>query len=294
MSPARAGFCGLGKMGAPMARRLADAGHAVHVWNRSPAGAQALAAQAGDNCSVCATPADVARNADLVMLCLTDGAAVESVVFGPQGLASGASAATTLVDHSSIAPALTQALAARWREATGGAWIDAPVSGGTAGAQAGTLAIMAGGDAAAVDAAAPVLAAYAARVTRMGDVGAGQATKLANQTIVASTIAAIAEAVMLAQRSDIDAARMPDALRGGWADSVLLQTLLPRMLTPPVQASGTIRVMLKDLDTVQEMARERGAALAVAGTVRRWLARAVAAGYGDADISQIVQVPFDD
>jgi len=290
MSPARVGFCGLGKMGAPMARRLVDAGRVVHVWNRSPASAQALAAQAGDRCPVCATPADVARGADLVMLCLTDGAAVEAVVFGPQGLSSAASAATTLVDHSSIPPSLTQALAARWHEATGGAWIDAPVSGGTAGAQAGTLAIMAGGDAAAIDAVAPVLAGYAARVTRMGDVGAGQATKLANQTIVASTIAAIAEAVMLARRAGIDAARMPDALRGGWADSVLLQTLLPRMLAPPVQASGTIRVMLKDLDTIQAMARERGVALAVSGTVRRWLARAVDAGYGDADISQIVQV----
>ncbi len=294
MSPAQVGFCGLGRMGRPMARRLLDAGHTLYAWNRSPDPAHALAAQSPEHCIACATPADVARNADCVMLCLTDGAAVEAVVFGAQGLASAAPAAPTIVDHSSIPPALTRTLAARWHTATGGAWVDAPVSGGTAGAAAGTLAIMAGGAAAAIDAAGPVLASYAARVTRMGGIGAGQTTKLANQTIVVATIAAIAEAVLLAQRTGIDAARMPDALRGGWADSVLLQTLLPRMLTPPEQASGTIRVMLKDLDAVHALGGEYGAALPLADTVRRWLRRAVDAGYGDADISQLVRVPLDD
>lgn len=294
MSTMRVGFCGLGRMGEPMARRLLDAGYSLHVWNRSPDKAHALAAQGRGHCTACATPAEVARNADVVMLCLTDGAAVEAVAFGAGGLASAALAAPIIVDHSSIAPSLTLALAARWHTATGGAWVDAPVSGGTAGAAAGTLAVMAGGDAAAIGTVEPVVASYAARMTRMGDTGAGQATKLANQTIVATTIAAIAEATLLAQRAGIDAARLPDALRGGWADSVLLQTLLPRMLTPPAQASGTIRVMLKDLDAIQALGRERDMALPLAGTVRRWLVRAVDAGYGDADISQIVRVPIDD
>ncbi|WP_207003722.1 NAD(P)-dependent oxidoreductase [Trinickia mobilis] len=295
MKAMRVGFCGLGLMGAPMARRLLDAGVALRVWNRSPDKARALAAGCRANCTVCATPAEVARKADLVVLCLTDGTAVDAVVFGAEGLVDGAGkagAAPLIVDHSSVAPSLTRTLAARWHAAAGGAWVDAPVSGGTAGAVSGTLAIMAGGDEDAVGLMEPVAARYAARVTRMGETGAGQATKLANQTIVATTIAALAEATLLARHAGIDAARIPEALRGGWADSVLLQTLQPRMLAPPAQATGTIRTMLKDFDAIQALVRETGAALPLAGMVRQWLVRAVEAGYGDADISQIVQVPI--
>ncbi|WP_028221093.1 NAD(P)-dependent oxidoreductase [Paraburkholderia oxyphila] len=295
MKPMRVGFCGLGLMGVPMARRLLGAGVALRVWNRSPNKAWTLAAASRANCTVCSTPAEVARQADLIVLCLTDGAAVDAVTFGAEGLAVGAGtagAAPLIVDHSSVAPSLTRTLAVRWHAATGGAWVDAPVSGGTSGAAAGTLAIMAGGNEDAVKSIEPLAAHYAARVTRMGDIGTGQATKLANQTIVATAIAALAEATLLARRAGIDAGRIPEALRGGWADSVLLQTVQPRMLAPVAQATGTIRTMLKDFDAIQALAHETGAPLPLAGLVRQWLARAVEAGYGDADISQIVQVPM--
>jgi 3-hydroxyisobutyrate dehydrogenase-like beta-hydroxyacid dehydrogenase len=292
------GFCGLGLMGLPMTRRLIDAGHRVRVWNRSEEKARALEQEFANDadascCVACRSPAELAESADVVLLCLADAAAVEAVVFGVDGLASRAREGTTLVDHSTLSPAQTIALAERWHAQTRGHWIDAPVSGGTAGAAAGTLAVIAGGPADAFDAIAPLLAAYAARVTRMGDSGAGQATKLANQTIVMTTIAALAEATRLAQHAGIDATRIPGALHGGWADSVLMQTLMPRMIEPPARASGTIRTMLKDLDAVQALAHDTRVSLPVAALVRRWLARAVELGFGNEDISQIVRVPLD-
>lgn len=290
MSTQRIGFCGIGKMGEPMARRLLTAGYAVRVWNRSSAKLEALI-EAG--ATACASPALLAEASDIVMLCLGDAHAVEEVVFGAEGLVHASHAPRCLIDHSTIAPADTQRFAQRWHDATGGVWIDAPVSGGTAGAAAGTLAILCGGDADNIAAVEPVLRAYAARVTRMGATGAGQAAKLANQAIVVTTIAGIADACVLAQRVGIDAAAMPAALQGGWADSVLLQTLMPRMLTPPSNPSGTIRTMLKDLDAVEALARDSGAPLRVVGVVRELLQEAVARGLGEDDISQIVKVVAD-
>jgi 3-hydroxyisobutyrate dehydrogenase-like beta-hydroxyacid dehydrogenase len=287
---ARVGFCGIGKMGGPMALRLIAAGHAVRVWNRSPAKMVELETQGA---AVSASPAQLAEASDAVMLCLGDAHAVEDVVFGAQGLAHASTAPRFLIDHSTIAPGETRRFARRWHELTGGAWIDAPVSGGTAGAAAGTLAIMCGGSTNDIAAVEPLLRAYASRVTRMGATGAGQATKLANQAIVVTTIAGIAEACVLAQRVGIDAASIPAALQGGWADSVLLQTLMPRMLTPPSSPSGTIKTMLKDLDAVAELAREANAPLRAVGEVRKLLQEAVAQELGDEDISQIVQVLLD-
>ncbi|MEA3084874.1 MAG: hypothetical protein QOC89_2571 [Paraburkholderia sp.] len=287
---ARVGFCGIGKMGGPMALRLIAAGHAVRVWNRSPGKMAELTTQGA---VISASPAQLAEASDAVMLCLGDAQAVEDVVFGAQGLAHASIAPRFLIDHSTIAPAETRRFAQRWHELTGGAWIDAPVSGGTAGAAAGTLAIMCGGSTNDIAAVEPLLRAYASRVTRMGSTGAGQATKLANQAIVVTTIAGIAEACVLAQRAGIDAASMPAALQGGWADSVLLQTLMPRMLTPPSSPSGTIKTMLKDLDAVAELAREANAPLRAVAEVRRILQEAVERELGDEDISQIVQVLLD-
>lgn len=284
------GFCGLGKMGLPMAKRLVDAGYHVALWNRSPEKARTLDPTESERLVIGASPAEIASRSDIVMLCLADQPAVDTVVFGPNGLVHGARRGTTVVDHSTMSPSQARALALRWHEETGGTWIDAPVSGGTAGAAAGTLAVMAGGDAATIEAATEPMRAYAARVTRMGESGAGQATKLANQVIVMTTIASIAEATRLAQQTGIDAASIPSALAGGWADSVLLQTLQPRMITAPARPSGTIRTMLKDLDAVDAFASEHGVSLPVVARVRLWLVRAVEQGFADADISQIAAV----
>ncbi|WP_459615493.1 NAD(P)-dependent oxidoreductase [Bordetella sp. 2513F-2] len=280
-------FCGIGLMGAPMARRLLAAGHRVRVWNRSPEKARALAVEGAEPAD---TPAAAAAGCDAVFLCLTDEAAVRDTVFGEQGVQRAAGA--WLVDHSSIAPVTTRQYADKLRQACGRVWIDAPVSGGVAGAQAGTLSIMAGGPAEAVDAVSPWLRAYAGRITRMGDVGAGQVAKLCNQTIVASTVNAIAEAVALAQRSGIDAAALRTALAGGWADSTLLQIFVPRMTAPVEQPLGSVATMLKDVENVAALARATGTELAGLNGVLASYRAAAAQGLGPADLSDIVRVAW--
>ncbi|AUL15877.1 NAD(P)-dependent oxidoreductase [Bordetella bronchiseptica] len=280
-------FCGAGLMGAPMIRRLLAAGHRVRVWNRSAAKAQALAA---DGAVVCATPAEAAAGAQAVLLCLTDLAAVQATLFGPHGVAEVAGG--LLVDHSSIEPDATRALAARLLEASGRVWIDAPVSGGVAGAQAGTLSILAGGPAAAIEAARPWLRAYAGRVTRLGDTGAGQIGKLCNQTIVATTVNAIAEAVALARHNGIDAAALDTALAGGWADSVLLRIFVPRMTAPVDQPLGALQTMLKDLENVAALAAASGTQLRGLQGVLDSYRTAAARGLGPGDLSDIVRVAW--
>ncbi|MFL9992189.1 NAD(P)-dependent oxidoreductase [Paraburkholderia sediminicola] len=311
------GFCGPGLMGAPMIRHLLRAGHTVHVWNRTRAKAEALMA---DGAQVVDTPRELASRCEAVLLCVADAAAVEETVFGADGLLSGDATATRrvrwIIDHSSIPPAATRALARRAAtvagatavsaaadEAQGGrerepegegatsvGWIDAPVSGGVAGAMAGTLAIMAGGAAADVEAVTPLLGAYSARVTHMGDVGAGQTTKLCNQTIVTATLAAIAEAVSLAQRSGIDAAKLTEGLAGGWADSVLLQIFVPRMTQSGLAPIGAFRTFQKDIDTVAATAYETGTPMPVSSTVQQLLRLGAAMGLGEADLSAFIDV----
>ncbi|SDD42494.1 2-hydroxy-3-oxopropionate reductase [Paraburkholderia lycopersici] len=284
------GFCGPGLMGAPMIRHLLRAGYAVRVWNRTPAKAEALAAEGAQ---VAATPRELARETDVVLLCVADASAVEQVVFGGQGLLDGAPGegmrVRRIVDHSSIPPDATQAFARR-AAAHGVAWVDAPVSGGVAGARNGTLAIMAGGAAAEIRAVAPILAAYAARVTHMGAVGAGQTTKLCNQAIVTATVAAIAEAVSLARRSGIDAAKLPEALAGGWADSTLLRTFVPRMTQDGLEPIGALKTFQKDVDTIAAAAAQTGTPMPVSGAVQQLLRLAAAMGLAQADLSGFIEV----
>lgn len=279
-------FCGLGLMGEPMARRLLRAGHQLNVWNRSPAKADALVAAGAIRCD---TPAEAAEDVDGVILCLLDAAAVEQVVFGPHGLA-GSRGWRWLVDHTSMDPSATTVLAARLAREHGADWIDAPVSGGVAGAQAGTLAIMAGGNASAVEQAQPALAAYAARLTLMGPVSAGQTAKLCNQIIVSSTVAAVAEALSLARAAGIDAARLPEAFGGGWADSRPMQVFAPRMLRAPDNVLGTVATMLKDVDTVMARARDMNVPTPVTASVQQTLRQAAALGLAQADLSAVACV----
>jgi 2-hydroxy-3-oxopropionate reductase len=194
-----------------------------------------------------------------------------------------------IVDHSSIPPDATRRLAER-AAAFGVGWVDAPVSGGVAGAQNGTLAIMAGGATADVEAVTPILGAYATRVTHMGGVGAGQTTKLCNQAIVTATVAAIAEAVSLARRSGIDAAKLPEALAGGWADSTLLRTFVPRMTQDGLESIGALKTFQKDVDTIAAAAAQTGTPMPVSSTVQQLLRLAAAMGLEQADFSGFIDV----
>ncbi len=247
------GYIGTGLMGAPMATRLIDAGNTVTVWNRTAAKAQPLAERGA---ALGESPADVAAKSDIVFMCLTDTAAVREAVFGENGVAQGAREGSILVDFSSIQPEATREMAARLLEDTGMDWIDAPVSGGVPGAEAGTLAIMAGGTAESFARVEPVVLQMASRFTLMGPSGAGQTTKLCNQVIVGCTMAVLAEAARLATNAGVDASRLPEALAGGFADSKPLQLFVPRMVEaqhePPL---GHVYTMLKDLDSVCDLAR---------------------------------------
>ncbi len=209
------GYIGIGLMGRPMTLRLLAAGYKVAVWNRSP---EKLAPVVAKGAIAKESPAAVARYADIVMMCVTDQKSVQEVLFGAGGISEGAVEGKIVIDFSSIAPASAREYAARL-EALGMGYIDAPVSGGTPGAEQGTLAIMAGGKAAQIEFVRPLMAELSSRFTRMGESGAGQVTKLANQIIVASLFPVIAEAMRLAEAAGVDAARLPEALQDGFADS---------------------------------------------------------------------------
>lgn len=282
----KVGFCGAGAMGSPMVRRLLAAGHEVLVWNRTAARVQDLVAAGARQAS---TPAALAEECEIVCLCVFDAQAVEDVVFGEQGVA-GSRRLKVLVDHSSIPPADTRDMAARLAAANGAIWIDAPVSGGTGGAEQGTLAIMAGGPEHIIADITPLLMAYAQRVTHMGAVGAGQITKLCNQTIVATTIAAISEAVSLATDNGVDAARLPQALAGGWADSTLLQLFVPRMLVASNPPGAALDTMLKDLDTTAKVAQPKGTAMPVSAAAQQTYRLASSMGWGPLDVSQLIRL----
>jgi 3-hydroxyisobutyrate dehydrogenase-like beta-hydroxyacid dehydrogenase len=283
-------FCGLGLMGEPMVKRLLAAGHMVHVWNRTPAKAQTLIELGAQWCD---TPAQAASDVDGVFMCLLNTAAVEQVVFGPKGLVHARNL-RWLVDHSSVPPEQTRAWSQRLHLACQADWLDAPVSGGVMGVQTGTLAVMVGGPASPLDSASQAMSAYASNITHMGASGAGQATKLCNQTIVASTVAAIAEAVGLAHRNGIDLNQLAKALQGGWADSKPLQVFVPRMVTPSQPSIGALSTMLKDVDTVMQVAQSSGAPMPVMATVQQQLRAAQAVGLGEAELSALICLVWPD
>ena len=276
-------------MGVPMIRHLLAAGHQVSVWNRTRAKAEALEAEGA---RVVDTPRELAERVETVLMCVLDARAVGDVVFGPEGLLSGDTAARRvrrIVDHSTIPPGVTRTYAQRAAE-QGVGWVDAPVSGGVPGAQAGTLAVMAGGRAADLDAVRPLIDAYAARITHMGEAGAGQTAKLCNQAIVTATVTAIAEAVGLAQACGIDAARLAQALAGGWADSALLQTFVPRMTSGGHASIGAMSTFQKDVDAIADAARETGAVMPVLATVQQVLRLGAAMGLADADFDAFIDI----
>jgi 3-hydroxyisobutyrate dehydrogenase len=282
------GYLGLGMMGFPMTRRLISAGFGVTVWNRSADKAVSLI-EAGAR--LASFPRDVADATSIIFLCLTDAAAVEEVVFGPDGLATAAGTGKLVVDFSSIHPDAARAIAARLKMANGMGWIDAPVSGGTMGAEQGTLAVMAGGDAADIERVRPYILAMARRLTHMGPTGAGQTTKLCNQVIVGCAMAVLAEATRLAVNAGIDATRLPEALAGGFADSIPLQLFVPRMAqgihSPPL---GHVATMLKDLDTVIDVARDTSSPVPMAALAAQLFRLAKSARGADADALEIYKL----
>ncbi|MEK9713606.1 MAG: NAD(P)-dependent oxidoreductase [Thalassolituus sp.] len=288
MSNPRIGFIGMGLMGVPMSQRLHAAGFSVTVWNRSPEKTQPLA-DAG--LGVCEHLQDLVNQSDILMLCVTDTAAVEAIVFGPSGIAEWCHDSQVLVDFSSIDPEKTREMAARLADSKGTRWVDAPVSGGVAGAEQGTLAIMAGGDESLIDELRPVLAPLSQRVTRMGPVGAGQVTKICNQMIVSCNVLVMAEVMALAEQAGVDAGVIPQALKGGFADSIPLQLTGPRMAErdyDPVK--WHVKTLLKDLDMANLLAKNLGNSIPMAGLGAELMRLHASKGNADRDPCTLIDM----
>lgn len=282
------GFLGVGLMGSPMARHLLRAGFGVRVWNRTPGKLRPLI-EAG--ATAASTPAAAAEGADALCLCVTDRTAVESVLFGPGGAAEAAHAPSVAVDFSTIGPTATLVLAGRLRRQCATSWVDAPVSGGATGAEQGKLVIMCGGEAHDIARLGPLLAAFSQRVTRIGELGAGQTLKLCNQLIVATNLVAISEAFKLASVSGLDLDTIPQALAGGFADSIPLQIFGRRMaqgvFTPVL---GELALMLKDLSAAQDLAREHGSVLPMTLAALEVYRRAAERGLMSEDLAALFKL----
>jgi 2-hydroxy-3-oxopropionate reductase len=277
---------GIGLMGLPMSRRLMAAGHPLTVWNRSPEKAAPLVAEGAQ---LAPSPRAAVQDADLVITMLTDGEAVAQVLFDEAlpSAASGLKTGTLVVDMSSILPAQAQAHAERLHT-LGCAALDAPVSGGTLGAEAGTLAIMAGGDEAAFEQARPVLEVLG-RPVHVGPAGSGQLCKLANQMIVGITIGAVAEALLLAERGGAHPAKVREALRGGFAESRILEVHGLRMVEHDFAKRGSLAVQLKDLRNAMHTAGELGFSAPITEHLTGLYRQAFDHGLGEQDQSALFQ-----
>lgn len=270
---------GIGLMGFPMARRLCDAGHAVHAWNRSRGKAERLAAHGA---RIHDSAASAVREAEIVVCMLENGPVIEEVLFR-QGAADAMRAGTLFIDMASIQPREARDHAARLAE-RGIAQIDAPVSGGTVGAENGTLAIMAGGKEADFERALLVFKVFG-RATHVGPTGAGELAKLANQMIVGITIGAVAEALLLCAKGGADIAKVREAITGGFADSRILQLHGERMVQRDFTPRAKIAVQLKDMRNALATAEEIGFEAPVTALFERLYADAAEHGLTDLDHS---------
>ena len=279
------GCAGAGMLGSAIMRRLVERGFTVNVWNRNRARLQPLI-EAG--ATAVETPGELTAASEIVLTCVTDGAAVENIVFDPEGVASRGAPEKLFIDMSTMDATHTRTLAERLRSQCGMGWLDAPTSGGPPAALEGRMAVMVGGRAEDFEKARPVLEALAVRYTRMGDNGAGQTTKMVNQVLVACTLAMLGEACALAERAGVDARLIPHALEGGRADSKLLQEFLPRMTGAEFTVDGTFGIMSKDLEMIHDLAVKVGATTPVTDLVHEINRKMIADGFVDHDNSEIV------
>ena len=282
------GFIGIGLMGEAMTLRLLERGWPVNVWNLTedrygrviPAGAARAEA-----------PAALAAASEIVLMCVLDAAAVQNCVFGAHGLASAPPSRKIVIDLSTVNPDVTRDVAANLAAANGMRWIDAPVSGGPAAARDGSMTVMAGGEAADIAEIAPVMADLAANFTHVGPIGAGQTAKILNQAIVGTGYVLMAEALALAEAAGIDAAKLPQCLAGGHADSNLLRKIYPQMAArdfdPP---RAYARQLLKDMKNVRGFARVAGCELPLIERAVEQYERYVGEGNEMADAASIARL----
>jgi 2-hydroxy-3-oxopropionate reductase len=287
------GFIGLGIMGQPMALNVLKAGYDLVVYNRSQPGIDALAAGAailGEQAlTIADSPQALAAQVDVVLSCVSDSPDVEAIVLGEQGILAGAKPGLLYIDFSTIAPATARHVYAALK-AKGVDALDAPVSGGDIGAQQGTLSIMVGGDAAAFARSQPLLAVLGKNIVHVGEAGAGQVAKACNQIVISLTIQGVAEALLFAQRSGVDPAKVREALLGGFAYSRILERHGQRMLDHQFQPGFKLGLHRKDLNIVAQTAREQNIPLMGTAQVTALMDALLAQGYGDLDGSVLIQL----
>ena len=284
------GFIGLGLMGRPMAKNLLKAGHPLVVHSRSQGPVDDLVASGAARAE---SPADVARQATRIITMVPDSPDVERVLDGPDGVFSAMQPGTIVIDMSSIAPGVARRLAAR-AAAAGGTMLDAPVSGGDIGAIQGTLSIMVGGDVQAFAAVKPILDVMGnpEKVVHIGEPGAGQLCKLCNQMVIGGTLVAVAEALALARKAGVDAAKVREALLGGFAQSRVLEVHGERALKSTYKPGFKTHLYAKDMRNVIATLAEHDTAAPVTAVVQQLLHATMAAGHGEDDNSVMARTIF--
>lgn len=280
------GFIGLGIMGLPMAINLRRGGFSVAAWNRSAIKGQALAELGG---KICASPKEVAENADIIFTCVSDTPDVEHVIFGAGGIIEGAKAGSVVVDMSTISPDATRDFAKKLA-AKNIAMLDAPVSGGETGAIAGTLSVMCGGKPEVFARVKPYFEKMGKNIVHVGDHGAGQVAKACNQVVIAVSIEAVAEAMLLAEKCGVDGAKVREALLGGFAGSKVLDIHGNRMLTNNYAPGFKAQLHRKDMGIVMDTAAKAGVALPAATLATLNLDAVIKNGDGELDSSAIFKV----
>ena len=279
----KVGFIGLGVMGRPMALHLAQAGHELHVWARRPHSTVGLPAQ------VHATPAALGAACEVVFTMVTSSADVQAVVLGEEGLVQGLAADSVVVDCSTIAPDVARAIAAQLA-GKGIHMLGAPVSGGVQGAEAATLAIMVGGEAAILARVQPLLEKLGQRIVHVGAAGAGQVAKACNQMIMVAAIEAVAEAMHLARAAGVDVGKVRTALAGGSAASRVLDVMGQRMVERNFAAGIEARLHHKDFGLLLAAARQSGVVVPLAASVGQQLNTLMGAGWGKEDTASLLRV----
>ena len=278
-------FIGMGTMGMGMALNILKAGYSLTVHNRTRAREAPVVEQGA---KAAASPMEAAAGADLVITCVSDTPDVEAVILGEKGVMHGARPGTIVVDMSTISPAVTRTIADTLAQKEIH-MIDAPVSGGSEGAQKGTLAIMAGGDEAVFQRALPVLETMGKTITRLGSIGAGQITKAINQTILAATYLGVAEGMVLGMKAGLDAKKVAQAIGGGAAGSWVLENRTANMVDNTYPLGFRVRLHHKDLKIALEAARELGVALPATALVDQLETGLIGRGFGDEDVSALAR-----
>jgi len=282
----RVGFIGLGIMGGPMARNLMEAGYELTVQNRSPEKAEELG-EAG--ATVAATPGEAAENSDVIITMLPDSPQVREIVAGEDGVLEGISQGSLLIDMSTISPVVTEELAEAVKQ-KGASMLDAPVSGGDVGAIEGTLSIMVGGEEADFERAKPLFGAMGKTVTYVGPVGAGQVTKAANQIVVALTIEAVSEALVLGSAGGVSPEKILEVLSGGLAGNKVMEVKREKFLSHTFEPGFRSELHHKDLGIALAAGREYGVVLPVTAVVDQMLLSMRRKGWGGEDHSALLRI----